>query len=80
MVLAQPSPTGGSRLGVIVGRRTVPRAVDRNWIKRQARETFRTLREKRQADVVVKVHQNPDRAARTEMRAELCRMLRSVLC
>ena len=32
---------GGARLGLVVGRRFLPRAVDRNLLKRIVREAFR---------------------------------------
>ncbi len=40
-VLAKPNRVGLARLGLIVPKRILPHAVDRNWVKRQIRETFR---------------------------------------
>ncbi|MEJ2534244.1 MAG: ribonuclease P protein component [Gammaproteobacteria bacterium] len=40
-VLATPNDLGQSRLGLAVSRRVSPRAVDRNRLKRIARESFR---------------------------------------
>ena len=40
-VIAIPSTRDYSRIGVIVGKRALKRAVDRNRIKRVARESFR---------------------------------------
>ena len=54
---------GRARLGIIVGRREVPRAVDRNRIKRLLRETFRHLRGGLGSiDVVLRVRRRLDRA------------------
>lgn len=41
-LLAGSNDRHGARLGLVVSRRSARRAVDRNRIKRQARETFRT--------------------------------------
>ena len=40
-VLARPNERGQTRLGLAVSRRVSPRAVDRNRLKRIARESFR---------------------------------------
>ena len=44
LILAIRNQLGFNRLGVIVGRKSLRRAVDRNYIKRQLRETFRHLK------------------------------------
>ena len=55
----RPSSERGPRVGVIVGKRFIPRAVDRNRLKRLIRECFRTRRfELAPADYVVRVR-NP---------------------
>ena len=43
LILAIRNRLNFNRLGVIVGRKSMPRAVDRNWIKRRLRESFRDL-------------------------------------
>ncbi|HKJ94919.1 MAG TPA: ribonuclease P protein component [Gammaproteobacteria bacterium] len=43
-VLLLENDTDGARLGMAVSRRTAPRAVDRNRIKRLVRESFRHWR------------------------------------
>ncbi|OYW66096.1 MAG: ribonuclease P protein component [Hydrogenophilales bacterium 16-64-46] len=41
LVMARPNQSGHPRLGLVVGKRILPRAVDRNRVKRCARESFR---------------------------------------
>lgn len=41
-VLARPNETGHARLGLAVSKKAAPDAADRNRIKRQVRESFRT--------------------------------------
>jgi len=41
VALALPNAMTGARLGMIIGKRHLPRAVDRNRIKRAIRESFR---------------------------------------
>ena len=54
LVLASKNSLGFNRLGVIVGKKSLPRAVDRNKVKRQLREAFRRL-EPMGMDIVVLV-------------------------
>jgi ribonuclease P protein component len=50
----------GARLGLIVGKRQLKRAVDRNKVKRVLRETFRTRRTTLPAlDIVVQLADRP---------------------
>lgn len=44
VAFAAPGQTGEPRLGMIVGKRQLPRAVDRNRIKRLIRDSFRKAR------------------------------------
>ena len=43
LILAKHNGQGFNRLGMIVSKKNLPRAVDRNRVKRQVREAFRTL-------------------------------------
>jgi ribonuclease P protein component len=42
-VMARPNEQGIARLGLIVSSRLLPRAVDRNRMRRRIRETFRQI-------------------------------------
>ena len=44
LVMARPNELGEARLGMVVAKRLLPRAVDRNRVKRCVRETFRVQR------------------------------------
>lgn len=61
VALGCPSTTGQARLGLIVGKRHCPRAVDRNRLKRLVRETFRVRRRHLPAlDIVIQLVRAPD--------------------
>jgi ribonuclease P protein component len=70
-VLARPSGRSTARLGLTVARRVAKRAVDRNKIKRLARESFRQLRALPPWDFVVLARAGADRAERRVLRASL---------
>ena len=64
-----------ARLGLAISARSVPRAVDRNRIKRQARESFRMNRSSLPArDVVVLARAGAAKAGARELRATLERL------
>ncbi|MEE4330832.1 MAG: ribonuclease P protein component [Wenzhouxiangella sp.] len=66
------APGDEPRLGLAVSRRVAPRAVDRNRIRRQIRETFRHMRpELIAADFVVLARPPARTASRAELRAAL---------
>lgn len=52
---ARASPAGVSRLGLVVGKKMLRRAVDRNRAKRAIRESFRLRTRMPPMDVVVRV-------------------------
>jgi ribonuclease P protein component len=72
-VLARPSGRAAARLGLTVARRTAKRAVDRNRIKRLARESFRHQSALPPWDFVVLARPGTDRAERALLRASLDR-------
>ena len=56
LLLAKHNTHGFNRLGMVIGKKHVSRAVDRNRIKRQIRETFRQSMQTEEAstlDIVV---------------------------
>ena len=59
-VFAIQTADSGARLGLIVGKRQLRRAVDRNRVKRAVRESFRITRESLPSmDVVVQLTSKP---------------------
>jgi ribonuclease P protein component len=70
-VLARPSGHTVARLGLTVSRRAAKRAVDRNKLKRLARESFRHLRTLPSWDFVVLARAGADKAERRVLRASL---------
>jgi ribonuclease P protein component len=60
LVMVRPNALGQARLGMIVAKRLLPRAVDRNRVKRCVRETFRRQRHNLPAcDFVVRLISKP---------------------
>lgn len=60
LVMARPNTIGLARLGMIVAKRLLPRAVDRNRVKRCVRETFRVQRQNLPAcDYVIRLVAKP---------------------
>ena len=62
MLHFQPRPQGASeaRLGLVVGKKLLKRAVDRNRVKRIVREQFRLRRARLPVcDLVVRLHARP---------------------
>ena len=69
-----------ARLGIIVGKRTVPHAVRRNAIKRLVREAFRLQqRELAGVDVLVRIRAEPDRAELIRLRSDLAGMFSALI-
>ena len=64
-----------ARLGLAISARAVPRATDRNRIKRQARESFRACRSRLPAlDIVMLARTGAGAAPPPELRAALDRL------
>lgn len=73
----RPSGAVTARLGAVVAKKLVHRAVQRNFIKRMARETFRHLRAKLPPyDMVLRLNAKVETASRTELREELQQLFR----
>ncbi|MGH8672033.1 MAG: ribonuclease P protein component [Burkholderiales bacterium] len=65
-----------SRLGIVVSRRSAPRAVDRSRLKRLVREEFRGLRQALGSiDLVVRLRTGVPPSAQREARGELKTLL-----
>ncbi|WP_290652177.1 ribonuclease P protein component [Aquisalimonas sp.] len=74
-VLAAPTGQDEARLGLAIGRRAAPRAVDRNRIKRIARESFRHHRsDLPPVDVVLMSRPAARTASRDTLRESLARL------
>jgi ribonuclease P protein component len=77
-VLARSSGRTTARLGLTVSRRAAKRAVDRNKLKRLARESFRQQPGLPPWDFVVLARAGADRAERRLLRASLDRHFRQL--
>lgn len=72
LVYRQPAPApDGPRLGLAISRRQLPRAVDRNRIKRLARESFRQQAGLPAADVVLMAARTARQCSNAQLRAAL---------
>jgi len=75
-----PNAGEGPRLGLIVGKKAAPRAVDRNRVKRIARIVHRQLATELDAlDVVVQLRDSPRRHDNAVLFKELQGLLRELL-
>ncbi|MGB2241962.1 MAG: ribonuclease P protein component [Porticoccaceae bacterium] len=61
LILAKPADGLTSRLGLVVAKKNIPTAVQRNRIKRIARETFRKNQFHRPLDIVFMARQDADK-------------------
>jgi len=72
-----PNQYGHARLGVVVGRKALPRAVDRNRFKRLVREQFRKVTAQLPPlDIVVQAQGRLARAELDRLPLELAKLLR----
>ena len=71
---------GADRLGIVVSKRIVPKAVARNRIKRLIREVFRTSEKSisRSSDVVVRLRKAVLANETTEFKQTMSRLLKKV--
>jgi ribonuclease P protein component len=77
---ASPNDVGHARIGMVVAKRLVPGAVDRNRIKRKIRENFRILAAAgRSRDVVVRLRRSFSESERPRVFSALNEMLSGIL-
>lgn len=75
----QEAPGSGARLGLAISRKHARRAVDRNRIKRIAREAFRVRRQQLPpVDIIVLSRAGVTEADRAALRSELDRLLENL--
>ena len=73
-----PNQHGCARLGIVVGRKALPRAVDRNRFKRLVREQFRKVAAQLQPlDIVVQAQGKLTLAGLDVLPVELSKLLRA---
>ena len=78
IVTVVPNQHGYARLGIVVGRKALPRAVDRNRFKRLVREQFRKVAAQLQSvDVVVQAQSKLARSYLTLLPSELSQLLQA---
>jgi ribonuclease P protein component len=78
-VLARENALQRARLGLAISRKAARRAVDRNRIKRIARESFRHCGHNAAVDVIVFARRPAATQARAELRRSLDRHFRRLL-
>jgi ribonuclease P protein component len=71
LILAKPNEGPNSRLGLIVAKKNVSKAVQRNRIKRQIREWFRHLQLQNSLDLIVLVRRDTDRLLNSQIAQKL---------
>jgi len=69
LILAKPTDGCPSRLGLVVAKKNIPTAVQRNRIKRVARETFRKKQFQGSLDVVFLARQGADKLSTDKLTA-----------
>jgi ribonuclease P protein component len=75
-VIAMPAQRACGRVGFVIGRRALPRAVDRNRVRRMLRETLRGARPAVQRfDVILRLKRGALRGELPRVRDEALRCL-----
>jgi ribonuclease P protein component len=75
-LVVAPSAIPGGRTGYVISRKTAPRAVDRNRVRRKLREVVRALRPGLPPlDVIVRVKRARNRADQDAVAQEALRLL-----
>lgn len=67
LILAKLNEEKVSRLGLVVGKKNIPTAVGRNYIKRMVRETFRLMDFPLALDVIFLARKGADKLDHKEM-------------
>jgi len=76
----EAAEAAGARLGLVVAKRFVRRSVDRNLLRRLAREEFRLLRaDLSSSDLVLRLAVKPSALDRQAMAEEIRRLLRKLI-
>jgi ribonuclease P protein component len=78
LLLAAPGATSSSRLGVVVAKKNIRRAVGRNRIKRLVREQFRHHPFEKAIDLVVLARSGADQMDNPSLWEELDRLWRAL--
>lgn len=74
LILARPNSVGTPRLGLVISKKNVRLAVDRNRLKRLIRESFRHRVDLPNVDIVVLARRGLGEAANTVINNELNRL------
>ena len=78
LLLAKPNSLSHSRLGLVIAKKNVRLAVQRNRIKRIVRETFRVQRAQPSIDIVVLARHGLDKLESPELHARFGKLLKEL--
>ncbi len=80
LILGRPAERDGARMGMVVGKKNIARAVNRNRLKRLIREFFRhQLAASPGLDLVVLVRKDADTLSNPEIRQALQKLWQDLL-
>ena len=79
LILARSTGTGSDRLGLVIAKKNIARAVGRNRIKRQIREFFRQQAAGPGLDLVVLARKDADTLSNPEIRDALGKLWKDVV-